>query len=609
MQFENTPDPLAIRATPRQRAAYLQRLAEHFHRTQQHEKALSLLDHARTFLDGPDVELLLTRGSVLLAQGRIEESLQTYHAALEENPDDWRLLTNIAGALVAQGRAREAEPYYRKALETTVEPCRVVSNYLLSLQYRSDISDMSVIEAHKRHAAVFPYPSGSARGAEHTESGRQLRIGFVSPDFCGHPVGHFFLQLLRHMDQTRFPVFCYANNPGEDALTDTIRQHCHAWRSIRGVDDARAGALIREDGIDILIDLAGHTAGNRLPLFARRPAPVQAAWLGYPGTTGLSCLDYRLADAVTEPPAEAGKSSETVIRLPHGYHCFPAPENAPDLSPPPCAGNGRITFGSFNNVAKISPASIALWREVLASVPGSRLLLKGKAFADAPTVDRFRDAFGPQAPSVEFLPWSSDAVSHLDVYRRIDIALDTIPYNGTMTTCEALWMGVPVITLLGDRFTSRVGASLLTQAGLSEWIADDQAAYIRLAQRLAADSRKRDRLRQSLRTRLRASPLMDGKRFAAVFQSVLDGMWHKATAADQSKQIERSVLMNVITINGKEYNIDDLSDTAKKFLQSIQFLDLEVGRLKNLLAVHNTARAVYVENLKKELETSSGNNG
>lgn len=515
------PDPFAIRETPAEKFQRLHRVALRLYAAQSHHQALAHLEQAQAMLSSPDPGLLLTRGTVLLALGYIEDSLQAYLDALAIQPDDWRIIMNIAGTLVAQGRSREAEPYYLKALKFSPEPNRVVSNLLLSYQYRSDLSRPEFLQAQQRALRYYQHGRASSIPSPTLRENQPLRLGFVSPDFSGHPVGHFFLHLLWHFDNSGFQIFCYSNAPSEDALTGKIREACHGWRVILGIDDHKALETIRADKIHILIDLAGHTAGNRLPLFSLRPAPIQMTWLGYPGSTGAPGIDYRIADSITEPMDEACDSSERVIRLPGGYHCFPVPENAPDIQPPPALRNGHVTFGSFNNVAKISPASIALWREVLSSIPGSRLILKGKAFIDRPTVKRFQEQFGDVSERVEFRPWSPSVESHLHVYNEIDIALDTVPYNGTMTTCEALWMGVPVITMRGERFAARVGASLLTQAGLENLIAKNETVYVETASKLAKSTFLLKKIRNNSRSTLNKSALMDVKKFSSTFINAL----------------------------------------------------------------------------------------
>ena len=296
-------------------------------------------------------------------------------------------------------------------------------------------------------------------------------------------------------------------------------------------------AQIRADGIDILVDLAGHTGDNRLLVFARKPAPVQVSWLGYPQTTGMRAMDYRLSDAITEPPGEADALSvETIIRLPHGFHCFGRPgEGQPgdgcegqtlEIGPLPAAANGHVTFGSFNTVQKMPPSLVRAWALILKATPGARLLLK--SYPDDAIGRRFRALFAAEdvdPERVEFLHMTGSRVEHLRLYHRMDIALDPYPYNGTTTTCEALWMGVPVVTLCGDRHAARVGASLLTRMGLADWITHDEEAYVLEAVRRAGDLAGLAQLRGTLRERMRRSPLCDAEGFARDVEAAFQEMW------------------------------------------------------------------------------------
>ena len=340
-----------------------------------------------------------------------------------------------------------------------------------------------------------------------------MRIGYVSGDFKRHSVANFLLPVFTHHDRRVFEIHCYSNNVSDDDVTGRLMGAVDHWRRISGLDDEVAAKMIAEDGIDILVDLSGHTAHNRLSLFARQPAPVQVTWLGYPGTTGVAAIGYRLVDSITDPPGDSDSYyCEKLIRLDPGFLSYapldPAPE--PVLRP---NGNGRIRFGSFNNPAKLSPATLDLWGRLMNEVEGSVLVLKGRPFADPQVrrmlLKRFLERGIPEERIV-LLEHIAAPDQHMGAYGEIDIALDPFPYNGTTTTCEAMWMGVPVVTLLGNRHSSRVGASLLTQVELTDLIAADEAEFIRIAADLAADAERRAILRQTLRGRMKASPLCDG---------------------------------------------------------------------------------------------------
>ena len=365
---------------------------------------------------------------------------------------------------------------------------------------------------HAQHAAPLaagtpPPPLTFAPGA------RRLRLGYVSPDFNHHAVACFIEPVLAAHDRTRVEVFCYAAVRAPDRITARLRRLAEHWRDIAPLDDAAAAALIRADRPDLLVDLAGHTAHHRLGVFARRPAPVQATWLGYPNTTGLDAIGYRLTDAVADPPGQTEAfHSEKLVRLPATFSCYGPDADAPPVNDLPAARAGAVTFGSLNNFAKITPAVIALWSRLLRELPGSRLVLKSRGLGDAAVAARIRDAFAVHGIEPARLTLDGAELSvaaHLSLYHGIDIGLDPFPYNGTTTTCEALWMGVPVVTVTGANHVARVGASLLTHCGLTELVASDEAGYIAAAVALAGDPDRMTTLRRTMRDRLNAAPLTD----------------------------------------------------------------------------------------------------
>jgi len=288
---------------------------------------------------------------------------------------------------------------------------------------------------------------------------------------------------------------------------------------------------IRQDGIDILVDLAGHTSFNRLLVFARKAAPVQVTWLGYPNTTGLKTMDYRLTDAIADPPGEADRlHTEKLVRLEHGFLCYQADDTRLEVAEPPCTRRGHVTFGTFNTIKKISAEVVVSWAAILKCVPGSQLALKGDGLNDASTKAGLLESFKKQGITedrLRLIDWAGTREEHLKLYSEIDIALDPFPYNGTTTTCEALWMGVPVICLRGDRHAGRVGASIMHHAGFGEFVADSREEYTALASRLAEDPSRRAKLRNTLRDRLRESPLMNVQQFTETLESAYRAMWHR----------------------------------------------------------------------------------
>jgi predicted O-linked N-acetylglucosamine transferase (SPINDLY family) len=358
---------------------------------------------------------------------------------------------------------------------------------------------------------------------------RRLRVGYVSGDFCRHPVGYFLDAVLSAHDPAAVEVYAYSNSAFADDLTDRLRGLAAHWRSLAGLSDAAAAALVAGDGIDILIDLAGHTARNRLPMFARRPAPVQATWLGFWSTTGLSAMDYILTDATTVRPAEESGYSERVLRLPGCRFCYTPPDYAPPPVPPPMLAGRGVTFGSFNNLSKIGPEVVRLWATVLRTVPGARLLLKWRSLLDPIARRRVIDAFAAEGIATDQLDLRgpSPHPAMLAEYGDMDIALDPFPFSGGLTSCEALWMGVPVVTLPGAAPASRQTLGFLRALGLDEWAAASTADYRRIAAALAADGHRLAAHRRDLRRRMAESALCDGPAFTRQVEAAYRAMWRR----------------------------------------------------------------------------------
>ncbi|MDA7583220.1 hypothetical protein N8698_03000 [Candidatus Pelagibacter sp.] len=348
------------------------------------------------------------------------------------------------------------------------------------------------------------------------DSGEPLRIGYVSADFRNHSVAFFFEPLLRNHNSQVVETFCYYNNIIIDATTKRLMNTSDHWRSIFGISDQEVANLIRNDKIDILVDLSGHTAGNRLLVFAQKPSPIQVTWLGYPNTTGLSAIDYRFTDIIADPKGEADElHSEKLLRLPNGFQCYQGNEKINVNIESPQDRCHRITFGSFNNISKITTEVIKTWSKILHAVPKSRLVLKLPMLEN--NISYYHKLFiqeGIAKERTEFYQRLSSIEEHLKLYNTIDISLDPFPYNGATTTCESLWMGVPVITLLGDRHVGRVGASIMTNVGLTNFIAHDINAYIDFAIKMSANTKYLKKLRAGLRERMQSAPLCDALSFA-----------------------------------------------------------------------------------------------
>ncbi len=468
-------------------------------------------------------------GNALNDRGAIEEAAAAYHAAIGLKPDYAEANGNLAIVLMNQGRIDEADAAFKRALELAPDNADVRSNWLFCLNYSSNRTAEQVFAAHQDWDARYGDGAPRMAHANDRTPERRLKIGYVSPDFRMHSVAYFLEPLLAAHDRRAVEVTCYSEVTRPDHVTARLQALADHWVSTVGMSDEALAARIQTDGIDILVDCAGHTAHNRLRVFARKPAPVQATWLGYPNTTGLGAIDYRLVDRVTDPVcAVDALASEHLIRLPGSFLCYAGASDAPEPAPPPCLTAGTVTFGSFNNPAKLSSATLDVWSALLTRLPTARLLLKGKPFVDEATRALFRARLadrGIAAERVAVTGWVAGSTHHLAFYERVDIALDPFPYNGTTTTCEALWMGVPVVTLRGERHPGRVGASLLGRIGADEWIADTEDDYVARAVALAADRQRLRALRRSLRGRVAASPLCDRVAFARDMETAYRRMW------------------------------------------------------------------------------------
>jgi predicted O-linked N-acetylglucosamine transferase (SPINDLY family) len=389
----------------------------------------------------------------------------------------------------------------------------------------------AIAEEHRRWNHLHARPLGQfiQSHANDRSPERRLRIGYVSPDFREHSVAFFLAGLLEHHDPFVTEVFCYSDSTTRDAVTVRLEGLATHWRKIINLSDSRVADLIRRDGIDILVDLAGHTANNRLLVFARNPAPVQVTWLGYPNTSGLDTIDYRITDTFADPLGSTEHlHSERLIRLPLSAWCYRPLEDSPPVNASPVHETGHITFGCFNAMPKINRSLLELWSRILLAVQDSRLLLKNSALGGLPMQEQLRKQFqemGIGPDRVEMAGRVPDLCGHLATYGRVDIALDTFPYHGTTTTCEALWMGVPVVTLLGRTHVARVGVSLLSNLGHPEWLAPSPHEYVNLAVDLAQDPSRLAALRSTLRKRMEASPLTDSPRFARDIEAVYRDMW------------------------------------------------------------------------------------
>jgi predicted O-linked N-acetylglucosamine transferase (SPINDLY family) len=514
-------------------------------------------------------------GLAQLSLGKVDEAEKRFKILLELLPENPGALNNLGLVHVQRNMLSAAAECFLRAIRRAPEPALAmkdaVSNYALVVNQlgRADeavamlepllaghegnyhylqalapivtysaLPPRRVFEAHRDLGRLYPeLPRPASRPLESNGKRRRLRVGLVSPDYRRHSVAYFLEPILEHRDRTVVEYICYSATPQPDDMTVRLKSLADGWREITGKADVAAAEIAKNDQLDVLVDLAGHTSGNRLAMFMLRPAPVAATYLGYANTTGLACIDWRIVDAITDPPPEADALvTEKLERLPGCFLCYSPAVGAPP--PRPARENGApVVFGSFNAVAKLSPRALDTWTRLLAAAPGSKLLLKANAMTEQATREWFAAEFarrGVEPGRVEIVPFTKSFADHIALYSRVDIALDTFPYAGTTTTCEALSVGVPVVTLAEPigvtGHAGRVGASVLTAAGAPELIANSVDEYIALAAGLAADGGRLAEYHATLPGRLRASPLCDGPAFARKFEAALVRMFEKTTA-------------------------------------------------------------------------------
>ena len=520
----------AARLAPRQAAIWLN-LGVATLETGATTEAIAAFQQALALEPGrPEAHNVL--GHALFTAGRCDEARAAFAEALRLRPDFAPAHNNLGRLCKATGLLPEAVAHFRDALAAQPTP-DTHSNLLYALNYLPEIEPGAVLAEHRRWHELYARPLAMVRPlAPATDLGtRPLRVGYLSPDFNHHAVAYFIEPVLVAHDRARVEFFCYASVRQPDTVTERLRQLAGPahWRDIARLDDEAAAQLIRQDRLDLLIDLAGHTAGHRLLIFARRPAPVQATWIGYPNTTGLDAIDYRLTDAISDPPGQTdGWHCEKLVRLPGPFSCYQPDARAPEVNALPATTTGRVTLGCLNNFAKVTPDVIALWSQILRELPDARLLLKSRGLGDPGVVTRIHAAFAAHGVPTERVTLDGTergVADHLGLYHGIDLGLDPFPYNGTTTTCEALWMGVPVIALAGRVHAARVGASLLTHVGLPEFIAATPEAYVAAAVAAARDLPRLAETRRTLRERMRTSPLCDAvgftRRLEAAFVEIM----------------------------------------------------------------------------------------
>lgn len=460
--------------------------------------------------------------------GRLDEAEANLRRAIALDRAGPGAVVNLAGILRDTNRLAEAERTLWQFVERFPLVTEVRSNLLFSLNYSAEHSpDYCLQEARRfgevvRDQARAPYTSWKCETAP-----ARLRVGICAGDLHSHPVGYFLESVLTRLSPTQVELIAYPTSRRVDDLTRRLQPCFAAWRPLAGYSDEVAAQTIHRDGIHVLLELSGHTANNRLPVLAYKPAPVQASWLGYFATTGVAEIDYFIADEVSVPAAHRGHFTERIWYLPDTRLCFTAPEADLAVAPLPAARTGAVTFGSFQNLAKLNDRTLELWSQVIRALPGARLRVQSPQLADpamrAQMFERLRAA-GIDATRAA-LHGPAKRTEYLAAYADVDIVLDTQPFPGGTTTCEALWMGVPTLTIAGDRLISRQGASLMCAAGLPDWVANDEASFVERAIALATDTAALAELRAGLRERLAASPLFDARRFAAHLEAALWQMW------------------------------------------------------------------------------------
>jgi predicted O-linked N-acetylglucosamine transferase (SPINDLY family) len=471
-------------------------------------------------------------GNALKDNGQLDEAVAAFCEAIALNPKLLEAHNNFGNALKDRGQLDEALAAYRQAIALNPSVLNAHDNLLYTLYFHPGFDPRTILAEHRRWNQTHARPLAAAIKPHDNDrsADRPLRIGYVSGDFRQHVVARNFLPVLEQRDRSQFTVHCYSNTKRTDDFTERLRRGADGWRNLVGIGDNEAAELIRADRIDILVDASLHMSDNRLLVFARKPAPVQATWLGYPGTTGLDAIDYRLTDPYLDPAGlDDACYSEQSVRLPHTFWCYDAMGEEPAISTLPCLRKSFITFGCLNNFCKINDAVLLLWADVLKSNAGSHLLCLAPEGTCRQTMRERLGSHGVNAGRVEFAA-KLDRPAYLRLYEQIDIGLDTFPYNGHSTSLDSYWMGVPVITLSGRTVVGRAGVSQLNNLGLTELIAHSHEQYVQIATELANDRRKLSELRATLRERMRESLLMDARRFTRGVEEAYRAMWRKWTA-------------------------------------------------------------------------------
>lgn len=558
---DEAPPPAVLDAAARAAAleprnALLQRnLGTLLLRARRRPEAAQALNQALT-LDPTDVDACLKLGACVRALGDNTLARELYAKWLQHNPGNPTVMRLLAALLVRDGQAdlgrhwaeaaaaldpeppsllqlgsalmqsrrmAEALRVCERAIAARPQDAGLYPTYLLGLNYLHEEAG-PIVEGHRAFGAALP-PAPPRPAPRPRAPHERLRVGYVSGDFVRHSVSYFIGGLLEHHDRSRFEVTCYNNLAWGDGVSGRLKALGHRWVDCEGLSDEALQRQVRDDGIDLLVDLAGHTTHSRVMAFARGLAPVQLGFLGYPTVSGVPAMDFRITDTTIDPgDLTPDLPGDRPLPLARSMFCY-RPDEAPAIEPlPPQARHGHVTFGSFNNIAKVTDTTLAMWAEVMGAVPGSQLLLKSSSMAQEGNrrdIEAFMAARGVAAGRLRLQPWQASKASHLLLYNEVDVALDPYPYNGATTTCEALWMGVPVVSRRGRTHTARMGASILQAAGRPEWCAEDAASFVATAVRLATDAEALAAWRRDARAALQASALFDAAGFTAAFEAAL----------------------------------------------------------------------------------------
>jgi predicted O-linked N-acetylglucosamine transferase (SPINDLY family) len=519
----------AVQVSPGQAAAW-SNLSNLYRDIGRHAQAISAGRRAAE-LAPRDATVLSNLGNALFQVDAFDEAKAVLERAVGCDPRFPNAWTNLGNVHQRQCHVEEAIACYAKALEVNPQHVVAHSNQLFCMHFVPRYTPDEIARAHRAWAQRHEQPLLGRRLPPRPVDGAApvLKVGMVSSDLREHPVADFLRPLVKHWPAHRLELHFYSAASVPDQMSRWFKERASGWRDIAGLDDDGLARQIRADAIDVLFDLTGHTAKHRLLAFARRPAPVQVGWLGYFDTTGMDSMDFMLADEVCVRPGEEGRYAEKVICLPQDFVCYEPPADAPPVGRLPAEMTGQVTFGSMNQIAKVTDEVIRLWARVVKAVPGSRLLMGGKAFNDESTRQVFLRKFEAEGLSGErlILRPGTHKAGVLATYNEIDIALDPFPCAGGTTTCEALWMGVPVVSLFGERFSGRHSAAHLMAVGQPDLVTHDEQAYVDLARRLAQDLPELSRLRAGLREQMRQSALCDGAAFSHHFLAAVESMWRQ----------------------------------------------------------------------------------